>query len=569
MQAVSLRRLNYKPYHLRDSSNMTRRKLASLSFLAFALISTSAVQAHFPWVVRGEDGKVAYFFGEGLNDRTYKLPPAIAAAKLAYFADGSLQPIEVHAVEREDFAGLVSDSQVPANALLISKTTFGIYKGARLDYYTMHQAGPLPSDRTVYDSMRSESELFAEIVDADKGVDVYVTWQGKPIADIEVHLYCADGHEEGNAKTDATGKVSFTDKEVEEGLNGIMLGHTVKQAGKLKDAAYESASHYLTMTFHDPSEDKADMDSSSSLASSLAPLPFEITSFGAVRAGNAIYVYGGHTGNSHSYSNEDQSNKLLKLDLSKPSSEWSEIATGERLQGLGMVHHDGKLILVGGFTALNDAGDEHDLHSQATVKTYDLSTGTWGELPSLPEPRSSHDVAMVGDVLYVVGGWSMDGEKEAEWRSTAWSMDLASDDPKWVSVTEPPFQRRALATVAHAGKLFVIGGMNKQGGPTKDVVIYDPSTKAWSESTALNGSSAMAGFGASGWSLDGKLIITTYEGDIQVWDETDKMWKQAGKTADARFFHRMVPLDANHLVSIGGANMEQGKYLNLEPVSAK
>ena len=79
----------------------------------------------------------------------------------------------------------------------------------------------------------------------------------------------------------------------------------------------------------------------------------------------------------------------------------------------------------------------------------------------------------------------------------------------------------------------------------------------------------MAGFGASGWSLDGKLIITTYEGDIQVWDETDKMWKQAGKTADARFFHRMVPLDANHLVSIGGANMEQGKYLNLEPVSAK
>lgn len=542
---------------------MTIRFFGIQAFLATVLFCTSAADAHFPWLVRGEDGKVAYFFGEGMTDKTYKLPPAIAAAEIAYLdSSGKSNPIEVQAVEENDFVGLISDAKVPTDVLLLSKTTFGIYHGARLDYYTMHQAGKLPNNRTAYDAMRSASELFAEPVDTDNGIDVFVTWQGKPLADVEVHLYCAEGHEEGAATTDQDGKVSFTDKEVEEGLNGIMLGHTVKQPGKLKDAAYESASHYLTMTFHDPNDKQADM-----AAKALAPLPFEITSFGAVRAGDAIYVYGGHTGSAHSYSTESQSNKLLKLDLSDENGEWSEIASGERLQGLGMVHHDGKLILVGGFTAKNAEGEEHDLHSQAAVKTFDLKSGQWSELPSLPEPRSSHDAAMVGSTLYVVGGWNMSGDSKTDWHETAWAMDLSASNPQWVAMPEPPFVRRALATVAHNGKLFVIGGMNAKGGPTKDVVVYDPASKAWSSAPELLGQEPMAGFGASGWSLDGKLIVTTYEGDIQVWDDAKETWNSVGKTVDARFFHRMVPLDATHLVSIGGANMEEGKFLDLEPVS--
>lgn len=549
---------------------MSIRKLGMLSFLAITVLCTSAVRAHFPWLVRSADGKVAYFFGEGMTDQTYKLPPAIAKAQISYFdAAGQLQPVEVKAIEEEDFVGLVSESKIPADALLISKATFGIYHGARLDYYTLHMGGQLPSDRTAYDAKRSGSELFAEPVNTESGVDVFVTWQGKPLADVEVHLYCSEGHEEGAATTDAEGKVSFTDKEVEEGLNGIMLGHTVKQTGKLKDAAYESASHYLTMTFHNPKSVNSSDKQAKVAASSLAPLPFEITSFGAVRAGDAIYIYGGHTGSAHSYSTESQSNKLLKLDLSAPASEWSELATGERLQGLGMVHHEGKLILIGGFTAQNAEGEEHDLHSRATVKTFDLKSGQWGELPSLPEPRSSHDAAIIGDTVFVVGGWSMDGESETDWHETAWAMDLSAEKPQWIALSEPPFVRRALATVAHDGKLFVIGGMNSKGGPTKEVVIYDPASKSWEKAAELLGQESMAGFGAAGWSIDGKLIVTTYEGDVLVWDQSQKNWKNVGQTADARFFHRMVPLDGQRLVSIGGANMEAGKFLKLEPVAAK
>ncbi|XZE51781.1 Kelch repeat-containing protein [Planctomycetaceae bacterium SH139] len=536
--------------------------LVLATLLALSSATQSAV-AHFPWLVRGEDGKAVLFFSEDPSDRSYKLPPSIKAAEIRQLtAGGEMKVLPAESIEQEDLFGLVSKQQLPADATLVTQVTFGIYHGARLDYYAAHLGGSLPQERQAGFVKQTGLDLVAEVVANGKGVDVFVTWQGKPLADVEVQLYCDAGHQEGVADTDAEGKVSFSDKEVEEGMNAIMLGHKLSQAGSLDDKAYESASHYLTMTFFAP--ESADDDSTASLA----PLPFEITSFGAARTADAIYVYGGHTGSAHSYSTSAQSNKLLKLDLNHPSVAWQELSEGPRLQGLGMVAHDQRLILVGGFTAKNAEGEEHDLHSQADVKAFDLTTKQWSDLPALPEPRSSHDAALIGDTLYVVGGWQLAGDADSTWHTTAWSLNLADKDAQWQAITEPPFVRRALATVAHQDKLFVIGGMNQKGGPTKDVAVYDPKTNSWDQVTELLGEQSMAGFGAAGWSHNGKLVVTTYEGDIQCYDDAKQIWRQLGKTADARFFHRLLPLDQTHLVSIGGANMEAGKYLDLETVPA-
>ena len=102
----------------------------------------------------------------------------------------------------------------------------------------------------------AKAKLSAQVVDTDEGVDVYVYELGKPMEGIEVHLYCSAGREEGTGKTDASGKISFTDKEVEDGLNGITFGHTVKgDAGELNGENFESTMYYFTLTFNDP-EDK-------------------------------------------------------------------------------------------------------------------------------------------------------------------------------------------------------------------------------------------------------------------------------------------------------------------------
>ncbi len=88
-------------------------------------------------------------------------------------------------------------------------------------------------------------------------------------------------------------------------------------------------------------------------------------------------------------------NQLLCLDLNHPEKPWEKLSESTRLQGLALVAYNGKVIRVGGFTATNAAGEEHVLKSSDEVVAYDIASGTWEALPSLPEARSSHDAILV------------------------------------------------------------------------------------------------------------------------------------------------------------------------------
>ena len=224
-----------------------------LSLIVLVALSTTA-QAHFPWLTVGEDGKATYFFGENPADCTYKLPPGIAKATIQLRSDGKPVDVETETIESDDFVGKKSAGTVPTGASLTSQATFGVYHGAKLQYYTQHLGGKLPSKLSDCKAM-DNVDFQIHAVDTDSGVDVHVLWKGKPLADAEVRLYCQEGHEEGSAKTDANGKVSFNDKQVEDGTNGIMVGHTITGSqGTLGDQAYTSEMHYLTATFQDPED---------------------------------------------------------------------------------------------------------------------------------------------------------------------------------------------------------------------------------------------------------------------------------------------------------------------------
>ncbi|GAA4438522.1 hypothetical protein [Bremerella cremea] len=233
-------------------------KTLTASLLAIALLaSATPAYAHFPWLTIQKDGKVAYFFGENPADCTYKLPGPIAKSEVSAVSEsGKLTAVELEAIESDDFVGRQSAKPLAKDALLQSQATFGIYHGSRLDYYTQHVGGKLPASREAAQKVSATIDLKAELVKTEEGVDAYILWQGKPLADADVHLYCEEGHEEATAKTDQDGKVSFTDAQIEEGVNGIMVGHTLQQAGTLNDKKYDSNSHYLTVTFQGPAEGK-------------------------------------------------------------------------------------------------------------------------------------------------------------------------------------------------------------------------------------------------------------------------------------------------------------------------
>ncbi|MEM8670771.1 MAG: kelch repeat-containing protein [Planctomycetota bacterium] len=556
------------------------KRSLSFSFAVVACLTLSQIaNAHFPWLAV-EDGKVVYFFGETPADRTYKLPESITKAEVSSLAKrGKTQKLELTAVETDDFVGMTSAGSVDPKSAVVSKVTYGIYNGMRLNYYTQFQGGKLPKNRRGYRGIGKQLDLYAQAVDTDSGVDVFVMWQGKPLADAEVKLFCEDGHEEGNGTTNAKGKVSFNDKEVEDGLNGIMVGHIVDgEAGKIGDQDYTKSAHYLTMTFGDP-EDFEESDSVSAKPEPAATdsttdqaaakitviddkypaVPEMVTSFGAAIAGDSVYMYGGHMGRAHQYYAEAQGKTLWRLNLKDPKA-WEAVSTdGPGLQGLAMVAHDGKLYRIGGFTAKNKDGEDRNLWSQANVTCFDPSTNKWSDMAPMPEPRSSFDAAVLDGKIYVVGGWQMQGDGETQWHKSAYMLDLSKPDSKWKALPEPPFQRRALSIAAHDGKVYVLGGMQRAGGPSTRVDVFDPKTNQWSEGPSLQGE-GMEGFGSAAFAVGGNLYASTYSGLLQQLSADGKSWAPVTELERDRFFHRLLPLSENQLLSLGGASMSSGKF---------
>ena len=298
----------------------------------------------------------------------------------------------------------------------------------------------------------------------------------------------------------------------------------------------------------------------------LAPLPAPVTSFGAAVADGFLYTYGGHLGTTHKYSSDDQSGQLLRLNLAQPTA-WEVVAEGPKRTGLAMVAHAGKLYRIGGWEAKNRKGEKQSLHSQDDFARFDAKSGRWQPLAALPSGRSSHDAAVLGDKLYVVGGWKMAGPSDREWHSTALVCDLSQAQPQWKEIAAPPFTRRALAVAAYEGKLYAIGGMDDSSDTTTAVSIYDPQSNAWVSGPKLPGK-PIEGFGASAFGTAGGLFATTTTGVISRLADDGKSWMVVGKLNHPRMSHRLVAGDDGKLYVVGGTS-RGGKVKEVELISLR
>lgn len=522
------------------------------------LLHPVAAHAHFLWLVRDAQpgGKIQVYFGEAAQPDDPTLLGKVAAAEVWSF-EGRGQPKPLNLVQSAE--SLTAEQARPATSIL--RHAYGVVeKGGSpflLKYYAKSYPFALPGTWTaVRDAERLPLEVTPEFDVA--GLRFNVTWAGQPLAGAVVTVNGPGLDEKLEGPTDAEGR--FVCKLAQAGLYSIRAKHVEETAGTHDGKEYQSIRHYSTLSLHyaPPRLSPASHD--------LPPLVKGTTSFGGAVTGDALFVYGGNYGSAHEYTNDDQSGDLWRLDLSKPG-QWEIVGTGPRLQGLAMVEHRGKLIRVGGFTAQNKSGEPQILVSQADVARFDPQSRTWESLPNLPQPRSSHDAAVIGDTLYVVGGWALQGEsKHSQWHATALALDLSAEKLEWREIAPPPFKRRALAIADWRGKLVSAGGMMESGGPTTAVAIYDPVANRWSEGPSLQGN-AMDGFGASAFACQNSLYVTTISGSIQRLSGEGKAWEYVGQLAQPRFFHRLLPWQGTQLLVVGGANMEEGKKVALEKLN--
>jgi N-acetylneuraminic acid mutarotase len=203
------------------------------------------------------------------------------------------------------------------------------------------------------------------------------------------------------------------------------------------------------------------------------------------------------------------------------------------------------------------------LHSTKDFARFDPKSGKRTDLAPLPEGRSSHDAAVLGNQLFVVGGWELGGAGDGKWHDTALVCDLTAEKPAWKETAKPPFMRRALAVAASRGKIYVMGGMDDSNEMSAAVNIYDPQSARWSLGPVLPGKPA-DDFGASAFGSEKHIFVTNALGTVYRLAEDGQTWEEAAKLQHPRTFHRLLLDSAGSLIVVGGTARGAGKVAQLE-----
>jgi N-acetylneuraminic acid mutarotase len=536
---------------------------------ALGLLASGTAQAHFVWFVTQPGGKTqtaeVYFSETAAPDDPALLARVAKAEAWALGGRRGNEPQPLKLSREGDSLTATLPAELHDAPVVLRHTYGAMTRGGEsflLKYYAKGYALPLAG---AWRAVNDPELLPLEVAPIAEGADLVlkVLWQGKPQAGAVVTVEGPGIEKKLEGTTDDSGR--FRCRPTEPGLFSIRAKFVEEKSGDYDGTAYASIRHYSTLALHyAPAQ-------VTSVAHQWPALSRGVTSFGGAVAGDALYVYGGHYGGAHEYDREGQSGDFYRLSL-RGGGAWEQLPGGPKLTGLAMVEYAGKLYRVGGFTARNAAGESEDLWSQPDVSRFDPQTRQWETLPALPEGRSSHDAAVLGKTLYVVGGWEMKGNKEDQqqqdklrgWHDTAWSADLSTPKFEWKPIATPPFHRRAVSLAAWQGKLYCLGGMQEQGGPTTKVAIYDPAKNEWSEGPALIGS-GLEGFGTSSFACQDKLFASTMSGSVQRLAPSGDRWECVGQLQHPRFFHRLLPWNDN-LVIVGGASMRTGKTLSLEMI---
>jgi len=281
----------------------------------------------------------------------------------------------------------------------------------------------------------------------------------------------------------------------------------------------------------------------------LAPLPIGLTSFGLASLGGDLYLLGGYHGEPHRYEAAGQSAELYVLRAG--ASAWERgPAIDVGLQSVALVRVGDALHRVGGMKVESGVGGpEGDgtgtLRSVADHARFDATSGRWESLPPLPDARSSHDAIAIGDALYVVGGWKIDG---APTDGTYATTMLRFRDGAWESL-DVPFRRRALGLAATSRHLVAVGGLAGRA-VSQAVDVYDTTTNEWSSGPALPGENT--GFGVSVVAVDDAILASGSDGVLHRWRVGEPAWTPVGRFAFPRFFHRLAALPDGTIAAVGG-----------------
>jgi hypothetical protein len=103
--------------------------------------------------------------------------------------------------------------------------------------------------------------------------------------------------------------------------------------------------------------------------------------------------------------------------------------------------------------------------------------GGWISKSPLPTPRTEVTSANLDDDVYVIGGFTSDGETSA-----IVEMYNATSDSWKTDVTPLPVPLHHASSIPFQDKIYVIGGYMDDWTPSNRLLIYHPETNEWTQS---------------------------------------------------------------------------------------
>jgi N-acetylneuraminic acid mutarotase len=507
---------------------------------------------HFVWIVC-EGGSYRVVFGEMPEADDAEMLKSVSAIALAQPNRRECISASVE-LATNSFEGWLTCSKTSIDQPITGSIIYGVVSRGQTRFLLHYRADY--ANVAVHQPCAPDAQARIQIIPhvAAEQLVLTVYQKGQPIADCELIVSSESSQ---TVKTDAAGqfRLPLTEDRVWARTKAVDL-----ESGTWDDQTFEEKRSYATLVI-----DNSKLASVSASAEQALPdLPIAVTSFGAAVCRDQIFVYGGHTGVAHEYARTLQNAQLFSLDLNQPEAWKAETTGDDGVQGNALVAHGDQIYRLGGLQALNAEGESHVLRSRDSFDRFDFETKSWSPYPPLPQPRSSFDAVVIGDKVYVVGGWNLQSEAEPVWCEEAYEYDLSSGSAgSWRKLPRPPFQRRALAAGEYNGELFVIGGMDSDGSISTSVNIFNAQTQRWRDGIDLPNSNRMEGFGVACAKVDGNLIVATHSGRIYRFDAAQNNWQMIEQLDDSRFFSRLVPIREKRFAIIGGASMVSGKFVDV------
>ena len=127
---------------------------------------------------------------------------------------------------------------------------------------------------------------------------------------------------------------------------------------------------------------------------------------------------------------------------------------------------DGKIYTMGGFA--------DGVGTLDTVTVYDPQADSWQQVASMPQGRTAHAAAAMGDKIYVTGG-------ESQMNSVNSAYVYDSKVNAWTQLASMGVRRRLHASAAVGSKLYVFGGRSNAAETLNSVEIYHPASDRWGQ----------------------------------------------------------------------------------------